>query len=634
MEAAQTPFAGYRPVSIGQSSPRVERRGEDWYIEAREPLGAYPHLLTERLVSGARAHPDRWLVARRGADGEWIGISYAQMLERARSIGQALLDRHLSTDRPLVILSGNDLEHLQLAFGAMWAGVPYSPVSPAYSLVSGDFNKLRHAMRVLTPGLVCVSDINTFSPALAAAVPSDVECVTIAAPTGATAAESTHMATRKTTLFSDLIATRAHSVDAAHQAVTPDTIVKFLFTSGSTKLPKAVPTTHRMLCANQQMLLETFPVFGEEPPVLVDWLPWNHTFGGSHNVGIALYNGGTLYIDDGKPVAGKFDETLRNLREIAPTIYFNVPKGWEELTAALESDAQLRATFFSRVKMYFFSGAGLSQAAWNRLENVTREYCGERIRIMAGLGMTETSPSCLFTTGPIMRAGYVGLPAHGCEVKLAPVDGKLEVRFRGPHVMPGYWRIAEADARDVFDDEGYYRTGDAVRFADPAQPEIGLMFDGRIAEDFKLSSGTFVSVGPMRARIISEGAPYVQDAVITGMNRDDIGALIFARLDDCRRLAQCDASTGATEVFAAPAVRAFFASLLKRLNASSTGSATWIQRLRLLEEPPSLDRGEITDKGSINQRAVLSHRAALVEAMHAAGAPDASVIVADTARSA
>ncbi|ALK33901.1 feruloyl-CoA synthase [Burkholderia plantarii] len=601
--------AGYRRVAVKATSPRIERRGECWYLRASEPLGAYPLRLTDRLVSGAQAHPDRLLVAQRDAQGAWRGVTYAQMLEHARSIGEALLGRGLSADRPLAILSGNSIAHMQMALGAMWAGIPHAPISPAYSLISGDFGKLRHVFDLLTPGLVFADDIAAYAAGLDAALPRDVERVS--ASGGASGA----------TPFAALLDTMPREVDAAHARVDGDTIAKFLFTSGSTRLPKAVPTTHRMLCANQQMLLETFPQFGIEPPVLVDWLPWNHTFGGSHNVGIVLYNGGTLYIDDGKPVAGKFDETVRNLREIAPTVFFNVPKGWEELTAALETDAALRERFFSRVKMYFFAGAGLSQAAWERLERVTFAHCGERIRIMAGLGMTETAPSCLFTTGPVSGAGYIGLPAPGCETKVAPVDGKYEVRFRGPNVMGGYWRMATATS-DMFDDEGYYRSGDAVRFVDGERPELGLAFDGRIAEDFKLGSGTFVSVGPMRARIISEGAPYVQDAVITGMNRDEVGAMVFPRVDACRSLAGLGQDASVADVLDAPAVRDFFAALLGKLNRHATGGATFIARLRLLSVPPSLDLGEVTDKGSINQRAVLRHRAALVDAMHDGDDPD------------
>jgi feruloyl-CoA synthase len=610
-------MSGYRNVAIGSVTPRIEKRGENWYIEAHEPLGPYPERVTDRLESGVLEHPERWLVARRDASGEWRGITYAQMMADARAIGEALLQRGLSAERPLVILSGNGLEHLQLALGAMWAGIPYAPVSPAYSLLSGDFGKLRHVLDLLTPGMVFADDIEAYRAALDAVLPGDVERVGAGASVAA-----------GVTPFAALLATEPDRVDAVHARISSDTIAKFLFTSGSTRLPKAVPTTHRMLCANQQMLLETFPQFGVEPPVLVDWLPWNHTFGGSHNVGIALYNGGTLYIDDGKPVAGKFGETLRNLSEIAPTIYFNVPKGWEELTVALETDAALRECFFSRVKMYFFAGAGLSKAAWERLERVTLEHCGERIRIMAGLGMTETAPSCLFTTGPVSGAGYIGLPAPGCQAKIAPVDGKLEVRFRGPHVMSGYWRMSQDQAANVFDDEDYYRTGDAVRFHDPERPEVGLAFDGRIAEDFKLGSGTFVSVGPMRARIVSEGAPYVQDAVITGIDRDDVGAMIFPRIEACRTLAGLDRNASAQDVLRAPSVRAFFAQCIERLNAAATGSATFIARIRLMSQPPSLDLGEVTDKGSINQRAVLQHRAALVEAMYAQGVDHSEVIYA------
>ena len=608
--------ARYRDVAVTTATTDVVKRGDAWYLRSNEPLREFPVRLTDRLVSGAQAHPERVLVARRGERGAWIEITYADMLRRARAIGQALLNLGLSAERPLAILSGNDLEHLQLAFGAMLAGIPFAPLSPAYSLVSSDFGKLRTLLDVLRPGLVYAGDQVAFSRAIEAVVSADVTLVT-------------NQATPRSIAFDTLLDHTPSDIDAVAAAVNADTIAKILFTSGSTRLPKAVPTTHRMLCSNQQMLLQTFPEFAKEPPVLVDWLPWNHTYGGSHNVGIALYNGGSLYIDDGKPVAGKFEETLRNLREISPTAYFNVPKGWEELAIALETDEPLRRRFFARVKLYFFGGAGLSQAAWNRLERVTEQHCGERIRIMAGLGMTETSPSCLFTTGPVMRAGYIGLPAPGCETKLAPVDGKLELRFRGPHVMAGYWRrdVSAAD-EPVFDEEGFYRSGDAATFVDPERPEIGLQFDGRIAEDFKLNSGTFVSVGPLRARVVSEGAPYVQDVVVTGINRGEIGLLVFPRLDDCRRLAALLPGADPHDVLGATQVRAFFADLLVRLNRQSTGASTFVARMLLLDTPASLDLGEITDKGSINQRAVQKHRETLIEAMHASEPSDPRVIVA------
>jgi feruloyl-CoA synthase len=596
----------YRPVSIGYPSPQatIDSNGI-WHIRPLEVLGDYPVRLTDRLVSGARDFPERTLVAARGSDGEWNHISYAEMFTRVRAIGQWLLDRGLSPERPLLVLSGNDLEHMQLMLAAMYVGIPYAPVSPAYSLVATDFSKLRHIVGTVTPGVVYAADGRNFALAIAGAVDTATEVVL----------GKGELPNRKYATFAELLATVPVNVDAAHASVGPDTIAKFLFTSGSTKLPKAVVTTQRMLCSNQQMLLQTFPVFAEEPPVLVDWLPWNHTFGGSHNVGIALYNGGSFYIDEGQPTPKHFEKTLRNLREISPTVYFNVPKAWEDLTANLEQDAHLREVFFARLKLFFFAGAGLSQAAWDRLDRVTEAHCGHRIRMMVGLGMTETSPSCLFSTGSVIGAGYVGLPAPGCEVKLVPVDGKLEARMRGPHVMPAYWRNPE-QTREVFDDEGYYRTGDALKFVDEDDPGLGLVFDGRLAEDFKLSSGTFVSVGPLRAKVITTGAPYVQDVVVAGVNRDDIGLLVFARVAECRQLAGLGEEADLLEVMTHTAVRDYFKDLLLRVNKTATGSANRVAWIRLLETLPSIDHGEVTDKGSINQRAVLARRADLVEELY------------------
>jgi len=595
-----------RPVSLGNPDIRVRQQDGVWHVDAVTPLAPVPARYTDRLVSGAAAHPDRTLVARRGPDGAWIRISYAEMLRRVRHIGQALRERGLSAERPLAILSGNDLEHFQLALGAAYAGIPYAPISPSYSLVATDFGKLRDLVAQLTPGAVYAADGEAFGRALDAVLPPDAELILGRGEYGA----------RRATAFGALLDTAPGDIDAVNAELGPSTIMKFLFTSGSTRKPKAVTTTHGMLCSNQQMLLQTFPFFAEEAPVLVDWLPWNHCFGGNHNVGIALYNGGTLYLDDGKPTARDFGATLQNLREIAPTVYFNVPKGFEMLTEALERDAGLRQVFFSRVKLFLCAGAGLSQAAWDRLDAVALAHCGESIRIMTGLGMTETSPSCTFGTGEIVQAGYVGVPAPGCRVKLVPVDSKLEARFKGPHVMPGYWRAPQLSA-DAFDDEGYYRTGDALRFYDAARPELGFVFDGRIAEDFKLSSGTFVSVGPLRARVISLGAPFVWDAVVTGLDRESIGLLVFPRIEHCQVLSGLPVDAGAEQVLASAPVRAFFAGLLERLNAGASASSLRIERLLLLAEPPSIDHRELTDKGSINQAAVLARRAALVDAMYA-----------------
>jgi feruloyl-CoA synthase len=603
----------YREVSLGGASAEVFfEQGGIVRMRSNLALAPLPQRLLDRLVRWAAERPDATFVAKRDASGAWQRITYTDMLVRTRAIAQALLAYGLSAERPLAILSGNDLDHLQIAFGAMYAGIPYCPVSPAYALLATDFAKLRHIFGVLTPGLVFAADGAPFARAIEAVVPADVPLVL----------SRGEVAGRASVTLDSLLATPGGAqAEAAFAATGPDTIAKFLFTSGSTKLPKAVVTTQRMLCANQQMLLQSFPVLGEEPPVLVDWLPWNHTFGGSHNIGIALYNGGSFHIDDGRPTAQHFGETLRNLREIAPTVYLSVPKGWEDLVAALETDADLRDSFFARMKMFFFAAAALSQDIWDRLDRVAELHCGERIRMLAGLGMTECSPSCTFTTGLVNIAGDIGLPAPGCEVKLVPVDGKLEGRFLGPHVMPGYWRSDE-QTREAFDEEGYYRSGDAVKLLDPERPERGLMFDGRIAEDFKLSSGVFVSVGPLRTRVILEAAPYVQDVVVIAPNREDIGIMIFPRVDLLRTLAALPESATPAEVVAAPAVRDWLRNLLDRLNLSATGSATRVARACLLAEPPALDRGEVTDKGSINQRAVLSCRADKVDALYRGTDPD------------
>jgi feruloyl-CoA synthase len=595
----------------GCLAAEVQRRADGTVLlRSTEPLQPFPARLTDRLVEHAVRTPGRVFVARRaGGTGAWQTLTYAQMRERARGVASWLLQQGASVERPLAILSGNDLEHLTLALGAMWAGVPWVPVSPAYSLLSADFGKLRHILRLATPGVVFAAT-PAFARALEAAAPADATVVMTepAALNGRTVLP----------LAAVLASAPTSAADAAMATTGPDTVVKLLFTSGSTQEPKGVVNTHRMLCANQQMLRQTMAFLAHEPPVLVDWLPWNHTFGGNHNVGIVLYNGGTLYIDDGKPTASGMAQTLANLREIAPTVYFNVPKGFEELAAAMAHDTALRDTLFSRVRCFMYAGAGLSQAVWDRLDALARASRGAPVPIITGLGMTETAPSCLFAVKPGTRSGHVGLPCPGVTAKLvpnAPVgtegSGKTEVRFAGPHVMPGYWRAPQQTA-DAFDDEGFYRTGDAVAWVDEADAQRGLRFDGRIAEDFKLSSGTFVSVGPLRAAVIAAGDPLVQDVVVAGINRDDIGLLVFPRLDDVRHAFALPATMPAAQVLAQPAVIERFQQLLDQLHAAATGSASRPTRLLLLAEPPQIDRGELTDKGSINQRAVLAHRATLV----------------------
>ncbi|MDB5818695.1 MAG: feruloyl-CoA synthase [Rhizobacter sp.] len=614
-ETSSTPV---RHATVGGSVHAVVERRPDGttLVRSAEPLGEHPRRLSDRLEHWAAACPDRTFVARRDATGAWRAITFADMLQRARAVGEALLQRGLSEQRPVAILSGNGLEHLTLAMGAMWAGVPHVPVSVAYSLVSQDFGKLRHVLGLTTPGLV-FAESPAFARAIAAAVPPDCEVVLAQGTLG----------DRQVTGFDELLAVEPSArVDAAHDLTGPDTIVKFLFTSGSTDMPKGVVNTHRMWCASQQMLRQCMAFLAEAPPLIVDWLPWNHTFGGNHNVGIALYNGGSLYIDDGNPTPAGVKQTLRNLRELSPTVYFNVPKGLEQIANAMDHDPVLRQCLFENLQAFMFSGASLSQAVWNKLDGHAVATTGARVRFITGIGMTETGPSGTLAVGPDARSGHIGLPEPGVIAKLVPIDGKTEVRFKGPAVFPGYWR-SQAQTAKAFDDEGFYKTGDAVDWIDAHDPDRGLRFDGRIGEDFKLSSGTFVSVGPLRMKVILAGYPLVQDVVVTGLDRDDVGLLIFPRLDDCRERAGLPAAALACDVLRHEAVRAFFQELADRLWESGTGGANRPARLHVLVEPPSIDAGEATDKGSINQRAVLTRRKDLVELVHACTVPHGEVIL-------
>src|ERR1700723_3897156 len=526
-------------------------------------------------------------------------------------ISQALLDGGFNVARPVAIPSEKYLEHLLVMLAGQHAGIPTAHISPVYSLVSKDLAQLRHCLGLLTPGMVFVSDGEKYQRAIEVAVGDEIELVVASSPPEF----------RRATRFAELLATNpTKALEAAHERIDPDAPAKFLFRSGSTGMPKAVINTHRMICCNQQMIAQVFGFLQDEPPVLVDWLPWNHTFGGNHNIGIALYNGGSFYIDEGKPGQGFISETVRNLRAIAPTVYFNVPKGYEDLLPALRADRELREIFFSRLKLLFYAGAGLSQPVWDAYRELALETCGERVGMVTGLGSTETAPMAIKTTWETDRAGVVGFPIPGVEAKLVPHGNKLEIRVRGPNVTPGYWRQPELTQK-AFDEEGFYSFGDALRFVDPDDINKGLLFDGRLTEDFKLGNGTWVSVGPLRARIIAPYSPLVRDVVIAGLNRDYISALFFPDVDACHSLCPEVPAEATAEILANPAVRARFQSLLTDLAAKSTGSSNRVTRAVLLEEPPSLDAGEITDKGSFNQRAVLDRRAGLVEQLYLENPP-------------
>jgi feruloyl-CoA synthase len=589
-------------------------------LRSRVPLADYPRTLTERLVTWAERKPDAPFLARRDGSGPFRVVTYGKAWSEVERLGQALLDRGLSEERPLAILSENAIEHALLGLAALHVGVPYSPVSPAYAQLSTDFGKLRHVFDVLSPGLVLVSDGPAFERALARAVRGDVEIVVTDRP----------FERRACTPFSALAAPATPAVAAAHRAIAPDSTAKILFTSGSTGLPKGVINTHRMLCSNLRQILQCFPCMEEEPLTLVDWLPWNHTFGGNHNFGLVLETGGTLYIDDGRPTPQGIAATVSNLREIAPTVYFNVPKGFVELLPHLESDASLRRTFFSRVKLLFYAGAGLAQPVWDGLQRLAVQETGARVAITSGLGCTESSPSALFAHWDDTWSGLLGVPVPGLELKLALVGEKLEARYRGPNITPGYFRAPEATAA-AFDDEGYFRTGDAVRFVVEGDPNRGMRFDGRIAEDFKLSTGTWVSFGALRAEVLDACAPLIADAVLTGLDRDYVGAILFPALGSCAVLAGLAEGTDPNAVVAHPAVRRRIAEGLSALAAKNPGSASRVARAVITPVAPSWDFGEITDKGSLNQRAVLDHRAELVRAIHR-DPPDGDVIVVTAAQ--
>ena len=608
-EAGLSTHAGVRRIRMRTSGASMRPlTGGGFLIQPEEALQSYPKVLTDRLSHWARVSPERVCIAKRGADDQWRSLTYEQVWNSARSIGQALLDRGLSAERPVAILSENDLEHFLLTLAGQHVGIPIAPISPPYSLVSKDFGKLRHTLKIVTPGLIFVSDGTRYAPAIETVVGEHIEVVATTAPPDR----------RKTSSFADLLQTTpTAAVDTAHERIDSDGVAKFLFTSGSTGVPKAVINTHRMLCSNQQMITQIFPFLEDDPPVIVDWLPWNHTFGGNHDLGIALYNGGTFYIDDGKPGPGWIEKSVRNLREISTTVFFNVPKGYEDLLPFLRVDRELCKTFFRRLGLMFYAGAGLSQPVWDAYRELAFQTCGERIIMATGLGSTETAPMAIQTTWETDRAGTIGIPVPGVEVKLVLRDEKLEARVRGPNVTPGYWRDPEL-TRKAFDEQGFYSFGDAVRFVDPQDINKGLLFDGRLKEDFKLANGTWVSVGPLRARLIGHFAPFVRDAVVAGLDRDFVTAILFADPDACRSLAPGLSERALlSEIVTHAAVRARFHSLLKSFAQRATGSSNRVVRAILADEPPSLDRGEITDKGSFNQRAVLEYRAGLVEELYA-----------------
>jgi feruloyl-CoA synthase len=498
-------LAPIRPVRLGNMAASSEKRADGTtIIRSVEALGAYPRSIVEALESWAQKTPDQVLIADREGAG-WRELTFAEVLARIPPLAQALLNAGLSPERPLVIISGNEVEHFLLGMAAIWVGIPYAPISPAYSLVSTDFGKLKHIAGLLTPGSIYASDGEKFASAINAAFDADIPLIVRSNP----------LSERPTTLFDDLLATPVTpAVAEAHDAITADTIAKVLFTSGSTGLPKGVITTNRMMACNQEMIRTALAFFRDEPPVLLDWMPWNHVAGGSHNTGIAIYNGGSFYIDDGQPTPARFGRTLENLAMVQPTFFTNVPKAYEFLVASFDAHPEARRNLFARLKLLQYAGAGLSQHVFDGLAEAAHAETGQRVMIITGYGSTETAPFAFTTTWPVEEAGHIGLPAAGMEVKLVPNGDKTELRLKGPNVTPGYWRDAEKTA-EAFDEEGFYKIGDAVRFADPDDLGRGLVFDGRVTEDFKLSTGTWVNFSAVRASVIRACAPLVRHTDIS-----------------------------------------------------------------------------------------------------------------------
>jgi feruloyl-CoA synthase len=553
-------------------------------------LGAYPGRVTESLQFWAEAAPANVMLAERSGEG-WRRISYREGWDAARAIGQALLDRGLDAERPVLILSGNGIEHALLSLACLHVGQPFAPLSPAYSLASTDFTRLREIFAAVRPALVFADDGGSYATALGACVERDTEIVVARGNPG-----------RDATAFAALLATRpTAAVDAAANAVKPDTVAKLLFTSGSTGFPKGVIHTNRMWCSTLQMGREVFPMLAEAPLVLVDWLPWSHILGGSVLFGCALFNGGTLYIDDGKPLPGQIEKTARNLREIAPSLYSNVPKGYEELLPRLRSDRVLRENFFSRLRVMQYSGASIARSVYEGFDELALATVGRRIPWLGILGSTEAGPISAHQHNNAASDGCVGLPVPGVTLKLVASHGKMEARVKSPSVTPGYWGRDDL-TRDAFDEDDFLRTGDGVDWLEPTDRQRGLRYDGRIAEDFKLATGTWVRVGSLRAQLLQHLAPDVRDVVVAGENRDFIALLGIP---------------ASPEIAGDKVARGRLRAKLMKLATEARGSAQRALRFAFLTEKLSIDTGELTDKGAISQRMILRRHAAAVEKLYA-----------------
>ena len=597
----------------------VDRRADgSLVLKSNQPLGPYERHIPALLARWAEQAPQRiWLAQRTGPERQWRKVSYAEAKHTVDALTQALLNLKLEADRPVAILSGNSIEHALMTMAAMQARIPAAPMSPAYSLMSHDHQKLKYLFELVKPALVLVQDGALFGRALQALDLTGVKVVHVASPPQGI----------DTVSFAELAATPVtDEVAQSIAAITPETVGKLLFTSGSTGMPKAVINTQRMMCANVTMMTQVRPRDpSEPPPVLLDWMPWNHTMGGNALFNPALAEGGTLYIDDGRPLPGMFDETLRNLREISPTYYANVPAGYAALAAAMEKDDALCRTFFKDLGMMAYGGARLPDDLYERMQALAVRATGERIVFYTGWGSTETAPTSTGTYWDTERVGLIGLPFPGVELKMVPIGDKYELRLRGIHVMPGYYQRPDLTAA-AFDEEGFYKIGDAGVLLDPQDPQQGIVFAGRVAEDFKLMTGTFVHVGSLRTDVIAAASPVIQDALVAGQDRPYVALLAWPNLQACRQIVG-NPNASFEDVVKHPSVLEKLRQGLQAHNAEVEGASSMrIARVMLMVEPPSIDGNELTDKGYINQRAGLDRRAALVERLYA-DHPDPDVMV-------
>jgi feruloyl-CoA synthase len=579
--------------------------GGTYLVRSPHALGPYARTVTDRLDTWAVERPDKTFLAERDGDG-WRTLTYAQAHAAVLSTAQALLDRGCTPANGVAILSENGIDHALLAIAAQYIGIPYVPVSPPYSLLSSDFAKLRHVLSLFAPRLIYARDAARYGRAFAGdVIPAGLPVVFSEGALSDRACET----------FEQLSAvTATAAVAAANATVSNDTIAKILFTSGSTGLPKGVINTQRMLCANQQMNRQAFPFFTEDM-MMLDWSPWNHTAGSNQVFNMVLYNGGTLYIDDGKPTPAEFAKSLRNLRDVSPSVYFNVPRGYEALAAVLDDDAGLCETFFRNLKMMWYAGAALSGPVFEHMRRLAIRTCGEEIMMTSGLGSTETAPSATFANWYSHVSGNIGVPLPGIELKLVPAGAKLEIRLRGPSITPGYLHRDDL-TRDAFDEDGYYKMGDGIKPLDADDFSKGFLFDGRIGEDFKLATGTWVNVGPLRTQLQAQFQPVVRDLVLCGQDQGYLGMLMIPDVAGARALAGLPATASDAAVLAHPAVRAFVADGLAAFAATHPGSSTHVARAIFLDAPPSIDAGEITDKGSLNNAILRDRRSAFVEHLY------------------